>query len=243
MLPRIANAVEELRATNGAREDDGPEVELSIAGPTYLLADLIPGIAYSLSRARVRALEMPPAILRAQIAENVFDVAVVPGGVQSRPASWICEPVGELRLVLLGRPTLARKLGAAALSLDRVRTLPFIGPTQTGGERFVPASDDCPLRTEERHIAHEVQTIGAALEFAARSEYVVFGPMLAARRYIDAGALAEIPVAGWDVREPVYVACNGDRVLSKVRAAVLHAAREVLGSRATASFGLEERVG
>src|ERR1700730_4056046 len=29
MLPRIANAVEELRATKGGREDDGPEVEIA----------------------------------------------------------------------------------------------------------------------------------------------------------------------------------------------------------------------
>jgi hypothetical protein len=32
---------------------------------------------------------------------------------------------------------------------------------------------------------------------------------------------------GWDVREPLHVACNGDRVLSRVRGALLRAAREL----------------
>jgi DNA-binding transcriptional LysR family regulator len=228
MLPRIANAVEELRATNGAREDEGPEVELSIAGPSYLVCEVLPSIAYMLPRARVRTLEMPPGFVRANVAENVFDVALVPGGIQSRPASWTSEPVGELRSGLLARPSLAKRLGPVPLAVDAVRTLPFIGPTQTGGDRFVASSDDCPLRPEERTIAHEVQTIGSALEFASRTEHVVFGPILAARRHLETGALVEVPVVGWNVSELVYVACNGDRVLSRVRAAAVRAAREAL---------------
>jgi hypothetical protein len=73
-----------------------------------------------------------------------------------------------------------------------------------------------------------VQTIGAALEFACRSDHVVFGPQVAARRHIKAGTLVEIPVSEWDVYEPLQVLCNSDRVLSRVRTAVLQAAGEAI---------------
>jgi DNA-binding transcriptional LysR family regulator len=243
MLPRIANAVEELRATNGAREEEGPEVELSIAGPSYLVSEVMASVAFMLPRARVRCLEMPPAFLRAYVAENVFDVALVPGDIQSRPASWTSEPVGELRSGLLARPSFAKRLGPSPLSVDAVRALPFIGPTQVGGDRFVAASDDCPLRPEERTIAHEMQTIGSALELASRTEHVVFGPILAARRYLEAGTLTEIPVVGWSVSEVVYVACNGDRVLARVRAAAVRAVHEALSSVPDPAMAIARRVG
>src|SRR5579859_2580465 len=100
MLPRIANAVEELRATGGAREDAGPEIELSIAGPAYLVALVLPSLAYLLPRARLRSIEVSPAFLRAHVSENGFDLAVVPGGIQNRPASWTSDAVGELRSAL-----------------------------------------------------------------------------------------------------------------------------------------------
>ncbi len=228
MLPRIANAVEELRATNGAREEEGPEVELAIAGPAYLMGELLANMALANPWVRVRGLEMPPAQLRASVAENAFDLALVPGGLQSRPSSWTSEPVGSVRSSLMGRPSLVEKLGPLPLTPDRVRALAFLGPTQIDGDRFVSVSDDCPLRPEDRTVAHEVQTITCALEFAARADYVVFGPLSAARRHMERGSLMEIPVVGWNVTDVVHLACNGDRVLSRVRAAATLAARETL---------------
>jgi DNA-binding transcriptional LysR family regulator len=228
MLPRIANAVEELRATSGAREDEGPEVDVSIAAPPYLMGDLLPALALNNPWMRVRGLEMTPAALRASVAENAFDMAVVPGGLQSRPSAWTSEAVGELRSGLLARPSFIEKMGPLPLTAERVRALPFLGPTQSGGERFVPASDDCPLRPEERTIAHEVQTVGCALEFAVRADYVVFGPVAAARRHFERDTLREVPVTGWNVTETVFLACDGDRVLARVRAAATRAVRETL---------------
>ncbi len=230
VLPHIAIAVEELNASIGAREDQTAAIDLTIAGPSYLVAVVLPAAMALLPRAHVRGLEFGPARLRASVAENLFDVALSPGGVENRPAAWTSDRVGTIRMGLFGRPSLAAGLGLMPLTLDRVRTLPFIGPAQaTGGECLVSTSDDCPLPMAERRIAHEVQTIGAALEFAARADCVVFGPFVAARRLLEGGALVEIPVAGWNVREPLYILCNGDRVLARVRTAVLQAAQEVLG--------------
>jgi DNA-binding transcriptional LysR family regulator len=232
VLPRIANAVEELRATSSVREHQSPTQELTLAGPSYLVSQVLPEVAALLPRARIRGIELAPAYLRAYVAENIFDVALAPGGIQSRPAAWTSDRTHSLRLVLFARPAFAARLGPMPMTVDRVRALPFIGPTRTGGDRFVAVSDDCPLSPEERWIAHESQSIGAALEFASRTDNLAFGPRLAGRRMLDAGWLVEIPVIGWDVREPVYVVCNGDRVLSRVQVAVIQAVHEVLESAA-----------
>jgi DNA-binding transcriptional LysR family regulator len=228
MLPRIANALAELRATNGCREERGPEVELVVAGPSYLVAQALPAMINLMTGARLRGFELAPPYLRAYIAENVFDVALVPGGVHGRPASWTSEPVGEIRSGLVGRPMYAKRLGPLPLSVDQVRTLPFIVPTAGTVDRFVTISDDCPLSRDERVAAHEAQMVGAALEVAASTDHVVFCPLLAARRLMESGALMEIPVVGWDVRDPIHVLCNGDRVLSRTHTAIVRAVQSVL---------------
>jgi DNA-binding transcriptional LysR family regulator len=230
MLPRIANAVEELRATSGAREEIGPEVELSIAGPAYLMGELLANLALANPWIRVRGLEMPPALLRASVAESAFDMALVPGGLQNRPAAWTSEPVGSVRSGLLARASFVERLRPLPLTPERVRELPFIGPLQVGGDRLVGISDDCPLRPEERSIAHEVQTVTCALELIARADYIVFGPVAAARRHLERGTLVEVPVSGWNVADVVHLACNSDRVLARARAAATRAARETLAA-------------
>jgi DNA-binding transcriptional LysR family regulator len=210
------------------REHQGPTQELTLAGPSYLVSQVLPVAAGLLPRTRIRGIELAPAYLRAYVAENIFDVAIAPGGIQSRPAAWTSDRTTALRLALFARPSFASRVGPLPLTVDRVRALPFVGPTRTGGDRFVTVSDDCPLSTEERWIAHEAQSIGVALEFASRSDNVVFGPRLAAKRMVEGGWLVELPVVGWDVREPVYVVCNGDRVLSRVQVAVIQAVHDVL---------------
>jgi len=98
------------------------------------------------------------------VAENVFDVALSPGGIDNRPAAWTTDGVGAMRLALFARPAFAEQIGPMPLTTERVRALPFIGPAKMGGERFVALYDDCPLAPEERWIAHEAQTINAGLE-------------------------------------------------------------------------------
>jgi DNA-binding transcriptional LysR family regulator len=228
ILPRVANAVAELRASEGTRPGQQPAVELTVAGPSYMVAHVLPAIVDALQGSRVRGLELAPAHLRAYVAENVFDVALAPGGVDHRPAAWTSDVAGACRSALFARPSFAKKLGPLPLAPDRARQLPFVGPAKAGGERFVATSDDCPVPWEKRWIAHEVQTIGAALEFVSRSDLVTFGPVIAAWRFLETGALVEVPVAGWDVRDQLHVLCNGDRVLSRVRHAVVRAVHEAL---------------
>jgi len=230
MLPRVASAVHELRGLGGSREQREPDIELTVAGPSYVIGHVLPAIAERLPRAHLRGLELAPAYVRAYIAENAFDVALSPGAVPSCPSSWTSDAAGQLRSALLARPSLVRRLGPLPLSIERVRELTFITPVSPGTDRFVAVGDDCPLPMAERCVAHEAQTVGAALEFASRADHVVFGPVLAARRFIELGAIVEVPVAGWDVRDTVHVLSNGDRVLSRARAAVVRATREMLSA-------------
>jgi DNA-binding transcriptional LysR family regulator len=231
MLPRIANAIQELRATTGLHDEQAPAQELTVAGPSYLIANVLPAMTELLPRTRVRSIELAPAVLRSRLAENVFDVALSPGPIDNRPAAWTTDGVGAMRMALFARPAYAERIGPLPLTAERVRALPFIGPAKMAGDRFVALYDDCPLSSEERWIAHEAQTIGSALEFASRTDHVVFGPNIAARRFIETGAVVEVPVAGWDVSEPLHVLCNGDRVLSRARTALVQAAQGVLAAQ------------
>jgi DNA-binding transcriptional LysR family regulator len=233
VLPHIAIAVEELNASIGVREDRTAAIDLTIAGPSYLVAVVLPAAMALLPRAHVRGLEFGPARLRANVAENLFDVALSPGGIENRPAAWSSDAVGTIRMGLFGRPALAKSLGQAS-ALCRSRSTAFVRCPSSAPlrQRGVSASSPrativrCRWPTAGSHT--KCKTIGAALEFAGRADCVVFGPFIAARRLLEGGVLVEIPVAGWNVREPLYVLCSGDRVLSRVRTAVLQAAQDAL---------------
>ena len=217
----------QLRAMRPAPNGEPMPVELTVAGPSYVLSHLLPVIATCQAGLRVRGLELAPAQMRAYIADSVFDVAFVPGHLEGRPETWTSDEVGTLRISLFGPPNLARQLAPFPAAVKRVRELPFVGPLSTP-DRFVPIGDDCPLGVDGRNIRHEVQTIGAALELASRAGLLVFGPVIAARKWVALKTLVEIPVQGWDVVEPLYVMCNGDRVLARVRTAMLKATKDAL---------------
>jgi DNA-binding transcriptional LysR family regulator len=229
MIGRVNAAVSALRSLRQAAAT--PEgLELTVAGPSYLVTHLMPTIAGCHPRLRVRGLELAPPYLRAYITENVFDVALLLGELERCPPTWTLDKVGFVRASLMAAPEVAAKLAPFPATMARVRELPFVVPTLAPSDRFVPLSDACPLPREERIIGHETQTVGAALEFAAQTDRLVFGPVIAARRLIASRALMEVPVVGWDVTEPMCVACNGNRVLASVRKAMLGALREVLPS-------------
>jgi hypothetical protein len=71
-----------------------------------------------------------------------------------------------------------------------------------------------------------------ALQLAACTDQVVFGPLLAARAQLDAGLLVEVPVEGWDVRRPLFLLCNADRVLASELKHIVPALQEALGQSA-----------
>jgi DNA-binding transcriptional LysR family regulator len=237
ILPHVEGALTRLRMVR--RIDGEGEIELSVAAPSYLIGVFLPRLATSLARAqhggdaaasqmRVRGIELPPALIRALAAQNVFDVALLPSSAERLPASWTSEQAGELKKSLFGTPAMQKRLGPGPVAADRLRDIPFVCPIYNAEGAFVAVDDDCPLSHSERRLGHEAQTIGLALELAARTDQLVFGPVVAARRHLGEGSLVEIRVRGWNVTEPLHIACNGDRVLSRVRAAALKAVHEEL---------------
>jgi DNA-binding transcriptional LysR family regulator len=217
----------QLRAMRPAPAGEPTPLDLTVAGPSYVLAYLLPVIATCQPGLRVRGLELPPSQLRAYISDSVFDVALVAGQLERRPQTWTSDDLGTLRFSLFGPPEVAKLLAPFPTQVKRVRELPFVGPLSTP-DRFVPIGDDCPLGVDGRNIRHEVQTIGSALELASRAGMLVFGPVVAARKFVALKSLVEIPVEGWEVMDPFFLMCNGDRVLSRVRTAMIKATKSAL---------------
>lgn len=230
IVPRVVAALSAVDAVGRGKKEAEP-LEITVAGPSYLVTFLMPAIVAADPRLRTRALELSPPHLRAYLTDNVFDMALMPGKVPARPSAWTSDPVGEMRISLLGSKTVAQKLGPLPTTDDKVKQFPFVVPLVAPSDRFAPLDDACPLPRDDRKVGHEVQTIGAALELAAMSNQLVFGPVVAAKRLMEAGLLVEIPVVGWKVSETLNLLCNGGRVLAPVRATVIRTIRASLGTK------------
>ncbi len=228
VLPDIEDAAGRLRKLR--RSDEAREIELTVAGASYLVATFLPAIATCTPLLRARGLEIPPALVRAYAAENIFDIALLGSGTEKLPSSWVSERVGTLRKRVYATPEVASSLGPMPISPDKLRDQPFICPIYVVGGRFVIADDDCPLSMSQRRFGHETQTAAVALELASRTGQLVFAPSIAAARHVAAGTLVDVRVRGWKVEEPLFIIFNTDRVLSRVRTAAVKAVRSVMDS-------------
>jgi DNA-binding transcriptional LysR family regulator len=231
VLPHVEAAVARLLAVGSTNAE---ATELTVAAPSYLLESFLPTIERAQPQLHVRGLELPPALLRAYSAEDFFDVCMMHAGMDRLPPSWSSVHVGEIRQALFASPALARKLGTQPVTEERVRSVPFISPVYYADGHLVPAQDDCPLHRADREVGHQVLTVVLALQLATKSEQLVFGPCIAARGHLVAGRLVEVRVQGWNVRSQLYLACNGDRVLARVRNSVADALRSDLSAAESA---------
>jgi DNA-binding transcriptional LysR family regulator len=224
VLPHIEAAIASLEQLE---RRDGPSVtDLTVAGPSYLMSSFLPAVAACAPKLNVRGIELAPSLVRAYAPENFFEMAILARSAERLPVTWVSVRVGEIRSGLFGTPEVARRLGPFPTSVEKLRGLPFVTPIYNVEGRYLPVDDDCPLPLAERKSGHAAQTIGIALELAARTDQLVFGPVVAARRLVATGALVEINVRGWSVREPLFIACNADRVMASVQTATVKAMRE-----------------
>ncbi len=228
VAPTIEDAVARLHILEQPIEARSPP--LVLAAPPYLMEALLPRVVASSPSLRLRLLELPPAALRAYARQDVFDVALLPSAPERITIPWVGTCVGEVRSGLFTTPATARRLGPPPVDAERLRALSFVTPAALPDARFPPVSDDCPLDVPSRTLGHEAQTIGTALRLAAASGQLVFGPRIAAAEHIASGALVEVEVRGWEVCEPLFVACNQDRVLASVRASIVTAALAAFGA-------------
>ena len=210
------------------RVEESSEGELILAAPSSLLPPILPAVIKALPGFRLRGIELVPALMRGYVTDELFDVALLTGATDGLPPSWASVRVGELRKSLLASPAVAARLGLRP-RVDDLRAALFVGPVAYDGGKFVPTSDDCPLSLAERTIGSEVGSMGLALRVAAECGHLVFGPLIAAQRELREGSLVELQVRGWNVSETLYLACDAERVLSRVQAKILEAVRSVLG--------------
>jgi DNA-binding transcriptional LysR family regulator len=220
LRPTLESIVAQLDA---ARRESPEMTNLTVGAPSYLQAALIPVLAVAAPDVHFRGVELPPSLLRANAENERFDILLLPSEPGHLAANWEAEEVGELRKALFGTPELASSLGPGPVSPDALVEIPFVCPVYSREGRIVPIADDCPLPQSRRRVGHEVMTILVGLEVAAATHQLVFGPAVAARRHLQSGALVEIPVAGWDVRDPLSFAYHVDRVSAKLRSAVVAA--------------------
>jgi DNA-binding transcriptional LysR family regulator len=224
IAPMLEEILERVATLRGGDEGGQP---LAVAAPSYLLASFLVPIARSQTERRVRGVEMPPGLVRAYAAASFFDVTFTIGH-ERLPAPWVSSEVGAMRKALFTSPRLAAALGKKSIPVDKLRDLPFVSAVYHSGGQFVPVDDDCPLKRGERRLGHEAQTIAMALELAAHCDQLVFGPKVAARELLDRKLLVELDVQGWDIREPLILACHGDRVKASTQRKLLETLRERL---------------
>jgi DNA-binding transcriptional LysR family regulator len=178
---------------------------------------------------RVRVLELPPAQVRAQLSSGHFDVALNLGPIPPQP-SWESAPIGQVSKALFVAPATAARLGSPPIPVERLAGLEFISPiylTETG---YLPVDDDCPISRRERIVGHETMTLGLALALAARSDQVVFGPVLGAVDYLRAGTLVKLEVEGWSLTDDLHLACSIDRVTTAEQKALATALEAALAT-------------
>jgi DNA-binding transcriptional LysR family regulator len=222
LLPRLDDLGTRLRSLQRDREpDDAP---LTISAPSYINAYVLPVIARAVPEMRVRGLEMPPSLVRTFASANSFDATVLIG-TPRLPETWAITEIGSCRKTAFASPALAQRLGPQPVPVERLREFPFVSPVYNLSGQFVPVDDDCPLPVGARRAGHEVQTIGMALELAAQTDQLVYGPAFAALHQILRGAVREVRVSGWNTRDPVYLGCNVDRMLARLQTVLVRALR------------------
>ncbi len=224
LAPTMAEIVGRLARMRGELD---PAPELTVAAPSYLIDHFLSPIALALPRFRVRGLRLGPSQMRAHATERLFAVAITIGSAGLSDA-WLSESVGELRKGLFASPRLAQRLRPFPVPPERLSALPFVSPIVLVNGQTVPATDDCPLGRGERRLGHEAESFGLALDLAAHTDQLAFGPVIASRGLVARGMLEEVPVVGWSVSDPLQVACHRDHALASVQKSVVRAVARVL---------------
>ena len=209
VVPQFEQILELARTLRG-QSAISPRV-LGFAAPSYIAHYFLPLIAEREPAFRMRVLELPPAQIRAQLATGTFDVALTMGDGQTATA-WEKEQVGELEKALFCAPATARVLGDLPLSLERLAELPIVSPVYLTDGAFLPIEDDCPVSRRDRRIGHETTTFAAGLGLASRTDQLVYGPVIGAVRFLEAGLVVKVPLVTGPQRDGLYLSYNTERI-------------------------------
>lgn len=220
--PLFEAALESLRR---ARRGVEAPLELTVAAPSYLLSALLPKFAQALVPVRVRALQMSQAGVAASMSLDQFEVALLTAP-STLPGNWRADVLTRMRSALYTSPAAAKLLKKPTQA--QLQQLPFVTPVTFSAGQWTPILDGCPLPPNERKAGHEAQTIALALDLAAETGQLVFGPELAARPFVQQKRLTEVVVPGWDVSFDLILAVDVDRVTARTHQTLRDVALAVL---------------
>jgi DNA-binding transcriptional LysR family regulator len=223
--PLFEAALESLRRAR--RGVDAP-LEITVAAPSYLLSAMLPRIATALSPIRCRALQVAQSALAASLSLDQFEVGLLTASVPL-PGNWRADKIGRLHSRLYATPAVARSLKRPA-PVTQLLPMPFVTPVSFSAGQWTPVQDGCPLGPSERKAGHEAQTISLALELAAETGQLIFGPVLAAKPFVERKRLVEVPVQGWDVAFDLILAVDVDRVTQRTHQTLREVTRGVVES-------------
>jgi DNA-binding transcriptional LysR family regulator len=224
LAPRFIELLDHVRRL----ESPSDHPEFVIAAPSFFWTAVLPSLRPLLRRVRIYSIEIRSSAMPALAGRPLFDAAFCVGE-QRWPSSWVQVQAGFVRRALFATPNKARELGLS-MTRESLRKEHFVGRLEDDWAQLVPAPDGCPLSDRDRTFGHRTQTASLALEIARLSDQLVFAPLLAAGPYLRRRSLVEIRVPGLQVREPLYVACQQDRVGSSIQRALVSAARAALAN-------------
>jgi DNA-binding transcriptional LysR family regulator len=226
LLPKLHDVV---RGLENARRMSHGGIELTLGAPSYLQASLVPAMVSADPSLRLSVVELPPSMLRAHAGTYGFELLLLSGALGPLPVGWDAQQVGEIEGGLFASPALAAKLhGGGPIAAETLEDVPFVMPIYFRDGHLTELDDGCPLPRTRRRAGHQVQTILIGLEVAATSDQLVFGPAIVAERFLREGSLVRIDVIGWDVRDPLTLACHGERVSAKTQAVLVRALRRAI---------------
>jgi DNA-binding transcriptional LysR family regulator len=224
LLPHLTELVQRIQELD---RRDSLDNAIAVAAPSYMIGWCAPRIAEALPGTRVRAIQMAPALIRTLSARNLFDVCITLAN-EPLPESWTSTQVGEMRRSCFGSPALVATLGKGPVSVEKVQAVPFVLPVYNENGVYIPVDDGCPLKPSQRTPGHEAPTMSLALEIASVTQQLVFGPLITAYRYLADGRMVEVDVEGWNIKDPVFVACNVDRVRTTQQRQIIDVVRAAL---------------
>lgn len=184
---------------------------LTCAAPSYVATALVPHIAELEPGFRIRTLELPPAQVRNHLSSGHFEIAISLGELPLQP-SWESHQVGLIEKALFASPATAARLGPGPLTREQLLEVPFVSPVYLTERGFLPIDDDCPITRRERRVGHETMTMALALALVARTDQVVFGPLLGALPFLASGQVVKLKVVDWRSSDILYLAYNTERI-------------------------------
>ena len=205
------------------------EAPLTLAAPSYLASYFGPIFAAAQPQRRYCVLECPPAQIRSLLPSRLFDIALSLGELPLA-STWESLPVGDVEKALFASPRTAAALGTGPIAIEKLATLPIISPIYLTDGGVLPVDDDGPLPRRDRVIGHEVMTLGLGLAIAAKTDQLVFGPVIGALPMLESGAVVKLAVKGWSSRETLKLAYNTERITKPQQRGIIAAIEEALGA-------------